>query len=451
MITNASNCSIWSFAFATILCVLAPWGTQVTRAQPPATDSAADVAHLIKKLESPTRAERETAERKLLERGPGLLPILPATSPQPAVQAALARVRRQLEQQQGIALVQEPTRFDVTGSGSLSQVLSASDATALPRLNLTPAQASRKVEIDAIGSSYWALIDQIAEQASLWPSSWDVTHGLAWRDQTPEDKLRRIGYAGVFRVAAGPIERRILDQEKKQFLYRIPLELRAEPRVRPLFLRLIAKDATVTASDETTLAPFTPDATYEIPIGKTGGIANHQLDFVGGDITGPLLMTIQLRATLAAMTEKFEFPIERTSFERAAKQQGAVHVELRQRQWPTADTLKIEIGVRYASEITAFDSYRTWVYHNDAAITVAHENGEITTISPEPAFETIAETPGALRLRYSFKNIPPTASAIHFSYTAPTQVVETPLEAIIPGLELEASSRAALEATPAAR
>ena len=425
------------FLLAMVFCVSIVWGTCPAHADQPQDDSGADIASFVEQLDSSTRTERETAERKLLERGPRLLPHLPRTSPQPAVQAALTRIRRQLEHEQASVHVHEPTRFSFTRSGSLGEVFESNEDTALPRLHFNAEQAMREVNIDAEEVPYWRLMDNIGQQTSLWPDEWEPTRGLAWRDRTDVDDRRGIGYSGVFRVAAGPVERRTLQQDEKQFLYRIPLELRAEPRIRPLFLRLIAKNATLKAPDETTLSPFTPDATYEIPIGRTGGIATHQLDFVGGEIPGDLTLAIQLRATVATTTEKFEFSLERTKFERTTKRQGAVEVELRRRKWLAPDTLEVEMGVLYRGDVSAFESYRTWVYHNDVILGVHRGNGETIAIAPEPAFDTIAESPGALRLRYLFKNVPADATAIHFTYEAPTQVLEVPMEVEIPGVKLE--------------
>ena len=152
-----------------VCCVSIVWGTRPAHADQPQDDSGADMASLVEQLDSSTRAERETAERKLLERGPGLLPHLPSTAPQPAVQAALTRIRRQLEQQQASAHVHEPTRLSFTRSGSLGEVFEANGDTALPRLHFNAEQAMRQVSIDAEEVPYWQLMDNIGQQTSLWP------------------------------------------------------------------------------------------------------------------------------------------------------------------------------------------------------------------------------------------------------------------------------------------
>src|SRR5690606_40393139 len=78
----------------------------------------------IDRLSSPNRAERIAAENALLERGPGLLDLLPnpADIDEPAARSAIGRIRKQLEKQR-IEEAIVPTRVTIEGEGTFGELL----------------------------------------------------------------------------------------------------------------------------------------------------------------------------------------------------------------------------------------------------------------------------------------------------------------------------------------
>ncbi|MBC8113344.1 MAG: hypothetical protein H7062_03125 [Candidatus Saccharimonas sp.] len=84
------------------LLVLAAPGLRAARGQAPVESPAtlrATIDGLLRELEAPTLAERTRAERKLLDLGPDVLPLLPAPElmPNASVLDAVRSVRGQLE------------------------------------------------------------------------------------------------------------------------------------------------------------------------------------------------------------------------------------------------------------------------------------------------------------------------------------------------------------------
>jgi hypothetical protein len=390
-------------------------------AEPPASTAGQkfSVAELVERLASPERSERIAAEQELLRRGPDVLESLPRESADPAVRDAVTRLRKRLEIERAEQAVR-PTLISLHGSGPAGDVLKGD-------LPLTPAQAARPVFFDVEKQPYWGVTDDIARQIGGWPGPVSSA-GLTFRDRTPEDDAKQIGYAGAFRIAAGPVTTKPTPTPGRQ-LVRVPVEVRAEPRLRPLFLTCAAKDVTLTGPDAKSLPPFTPDARYELPFGERGGEADITLDFVAdADPAGPWTLTGRFVATVAAGEERFAFPLDHNGPREATH--GGVCVRLREATRRPDGTAEFELAVLYDRGGPAFESYRTWVYHNEATLRYAlATDGDRQTVclNHQPGFDTVAQSNGGVVLRYRFGGIPSQAEEVTFEYVAPTKIVEAPL------------------------
>ena len=398
------------------------------------------VSDLVSQLNAPTRGEREAAERELIELGLEVLPLLPESTRDPAIAAALSRIRKQLHKQRATNQTTQPTLVSIAGTGPLGEVaVDWLDETGAPHISLTSNQRQRPATLKVNAVPYWRAIDRIAAAANLWPDQWSRTSGLTFRQRTDKDRQIQLDYPGVFRVAAGPIEVKPLPGETNERLYRLLIELRAEPKVRPLFIMHQASSGSLIGADGTRIEPFTPKAAYELQMGDRGGAASLRLDFKGPPLEGPFTFKGEFVATLASRELPFAFGISRGSFRPAKEEQGEVTVRLRDVTWNDDASVEVAVAVVYANG-AAFESYRTWVYHNDAALMVERRDGEDRTlirIDHKPGFDTVAQTPGALLLRYTFLNVPPDAENIRFEYRAPTDVIEVPLEVELEGLVVE--------------
>ena len=73
----------------------------VAQVEGPVQTPAKEVAKLLLQLNAKTAAERDAAEKRLLEMGPKILPLLPdaASVSVPEVMVRLARIRNQLEKE----------------------------------------------------------------------------------------------------------------------------------------------------------------------------------------------------------------------------------------------------------------------------------------------------------------------------------------------------------------
>lgn len=402
------------------------------------TVASGKVAQLVSQLNAPTRAEREAAEQALLERGLEVLSALPETAPDPATRAALTRIRAQLSRNLTIGSVRQPSRVSLSGNGTLEEVAAAwLDDLGTVRIALSEQQRSRPVSLEIHDRPYWEAIDTLAAAAELWPDVWDAQGRLTFRERRSADDDVQLSYSGSFRIAAGPIRKSALAGTKSTFLYRLPVEIRAEPGVRPLFIEYEADSGLLlNGKKKKKLSPYTPSASYELPVGQAGGTAQLRLTFTGPDISGPLTYQAEFVATIAAGQAKFVYHISRDPFRPVQKQKGSVSTRLREVEWKN-DEVKVELAVVYEEGGLAFESYRTWVYHNDAVLIVERDEKRSPVIPHEPAYEILAHSPGAILLRYTYKNVPDDVAQLAFAYHAPTEIVEVPLKVELKGLSVK--------------
>lgn len=275
---------------------------------------------------------------------------------------------------------------------------------------------------------------------------------LTFRDRTPEDDQKRVAYRDAFRVAAGPVSVRPIAGDEDRRLVRVRLEVRAEPKLRPLFLACAADDFTLTTPGGDKLSAFTPGAKLELPFDGRGEAAELRLDFAGPSAPpdGPLTLTGEVRVTVAAGREQFagyfaqadspsgQLPVKRT------ESRGGVTIRFRDAVRKEDGTAEVELAVVYDEGGPAFESHRSWVYHNDAAVEYDTERGgerTRTRLDHDPGVSVVAQAGGGVVLRYRFSAVPPDAKNLTFLYAAPTNIVEVPVEFTIEGLPVMAEPR----------
>lgn len=434
----------------------AVWVASGGSAEPRPRDVEGEIQGAIRadvdRLGSPDRSERLDAEQDLLDRGAGVLPLLPPTEEvrDPAARAGLRRIRERLEQRKAEESVR-PTRLSVQVEGPLSEVavlpLQATGP-GLPlgiKVALTPEQSAREVSLKEVDQPFWKVIDEAGRQAGLWPVEIDPARRLTFREREPEDDARRVVYLQAFRVVTGPLSLKPVAGDETHSLLRVPVEIWPEPKLRPLFLFYSVNDFELTGPAGEVMPPFTPGAKYELPFRGAGDVVGLRLDHLASlNPAGPFKLSGKARLTVAAGEEWFygyfqplptpgggELAVNRT------ESRGRVAVRFREMTLRPDGTAEVEISVVYDRGGPAFESHRAWVYHNVAEIHYeAERDGEWTSyrLDHEPNFSTVAQSGGGFVLRYHFTGVPPEAKHVRFAYAAPTNVVEAPIEVAIDGL-----------------
>jgi hypothetical protein len=402
----------------------------------PASDDALKVRveRLIARLDAPTRQARVGAERDLTSLGPDVLPLLPPPEllPRIAVREAVRRVRIALQRTKAIASMR-PSHITLKGDFTLAKILTEVSAqsgnridfSALPRKIL-----SREHRVEYDKRDFWPALDELIARASL-----DYSHdGDADQIRLIERKKNAapdaaVTYSGPFRIAVANARLRSFPNRGPFRIVRVNYRVRAEPRLRPLFVKYRGHDFAAKSSAGRQLAPFSPDARPEIPLGEGGRHLNLHSDFrvMPDAIPTALSFHGKLTLTAAAGAERIEF----TRLEQAAgtaRRRGGVTVKLQKIEFGKAAvagrSARLRVVVSYDVGGPAFESHRTWIFHNHVYLQ-ASDGGRIER---DGVFYTNLQTDGAVVVEYGFRHLKANPSEYRFVYVAPTLLVKLPIE-----------------------
>jgi hypothetical protein len=410
------------------------------RPQPP-PGLRATVETLVKQLDAQTLAERTHAERSLLDLGPEVLAYLPAPelTPGAAVRESVKRIRSQLERRAARESAQA-SHVRLTGEMTVAAVLKEITTQTRNRVELGDAArplATQSLRVDFVDRPFWDCLDDVCGRLKLQPVFNAQQGVLQLRPRSPKDRVElMVQRSGPFRLAVHSAEVRPIVGNASSRLLRITGTVSLEPRLRPLFLHFLAVDLTVhrtdhNAEDKTDghpLEPWNPAASYELPVGDAGRDVPVQLDYVFPLDDNRLSVNVKgrLAVQLAAGTERIVFD-GTAQAPGTARRRGGVTVRLRDVQFEPLpeDQLQAEIKVTvgYDAGGPAFESHRTWMFHN--AVYFENQSGDRFDFTD---YDTSLQANGAVGVDYRWKKLAGPATRYHFVYEAPTLILDLPLE-----------------------
>jgi hypothetical protein len=193
-------------------------------------------------------------------------------------------------------------------------------------------------------------------------------------------------------------------------------------------LKVGGSDITAEAPELGRLAPFNPEASVELPLGMRGGAIDLQCDFLVSRSAefDDLDLRGQFSVLTAAGAEAFDFD-DLTSPAGTALRRGGVTVKLLGAAFEgpaDARSLRVRLLASYDTGGPAFESHRSWMYHNLAWLV----ESESRRIAPSGPITMLLQTDGALLLEYDFEQLQAAASQYSFHYVAPTLFVDAPIE-----------------------
>jgi hypothetical protein len=404
-----------------------------------AESSETEIATLVEQLADPNMAVRVAAERVLRQRGPAVLAELPDPKTLSVAAAdVVRRLRADLQREQAAAAL-APGRVTLQGEMSLTDVLEAigkQTGNAVDHSELSAETRRQRIRVDLEHSPFWEAIGIIEQRAGL-VASCDEQRDVVQLRATADREVRPLATAneGPFRISVLRVAEQIDFVDPDRRLLRTAMEVLVEPRLRPLFLHVADAEIQVVGTcdahsdsqdpPEEPLPPLSPAAKREMPIDRPGPIrVTHDVILPQGNLTPPL-EAIDLRGRfemeLAAGQEQFEFR-HLDEAGRITRHHGGVRVTLESLKHDDG-VVDLQLQLRYDADGPSFDSYRSWVFHNEAWLTT----GGGSRLEPTE-FETLAEGEGGARLRYRFAGVDKIDAQSQFTYTAPTLFTRVPIE-----------------------
>lgn len=411
-------------------------------------DLKAEVRGLIDELGGDTRARRSAAEQRLLEIGPVVLDLLPPPEllSSISVRSAVDRIRVELERRKARESLRA-SEITLSGRHTLGQCLEEiqrQTGNALDLSELRPTLRDQPLDVSWNTRPFWPALDDLTQLAPVKYAFDAARRSLIFRPRMavapPREGL--LAGSGPFRFNAAPAEVRPLAgaapadnaEVPAASLIRVVLSVQAEPRLRPLFAEYAAAEITATLPSGVVLAPFSPDARYEVPVGNGGAPTTLQLDYVlPQNAAGARLdLAGKMRMTVAADSAAIRFADVVAEAHgkdlRIARRRGGVTVTLqrvRRERMPGGKTeLRVQVLVAYDSGGPAFESHRSWALHNEAYL----EDKTGVRVALNGGYEMTLQADGAIGMEYRFVELPDPPPDYAFVYVAPTLIVDAPIE-----------------------
>ena len=405
------------------------------------------VAELVADLDADMRDVRVAAQRELLRLGPAVLPHLPAPEllPNSAVRETVRRIRLAIEEQHARESV-APSRVTLDGELPLGAVLrrvTEQTGNAIDVSGLAPERLEAVVPTGFRETPFWEVIEALSERGEF---RWDIDGQAGGiqvlaRGDEPATQPLAVDKSGAFRVAVMSAGLRPVAGRPDERILRLEVRFTAEPRLRPLFFAFAGRDLQASTEDRR-LPPFTPEASKEIPFGESGKDLRVSWDFrVPGDAG---IQTVGLAAEATVLTAAGSEPIvfeDVVTSAGAARRRGGVTVTLEEvafrqqrnnmRKDAGGRTARVRVAVSYDTGGPAFESHRTWIYHNQAWL--EGPSGQRVGFD---GFTTEMARDGAVAVTYEFDQLQARPHDFKFVYVAPTLLINVPVEVKLAGISV---------------
>jgi hypothetical protein len=388
--------------------------------------SSEAVAAAVRDLGADTRAARSAAEQSLLEMGPDVLELLPPVDviEAPAVREAVRRIRTQLELQAARQSIR-PNPITLMGRMTLRQAAAAIGRQSgnLVLVDRLPDEAAeRRIDVACESAPFWNCLGDVQQAAGL---SWEMVNEQAavalMARSADEPPPVASTSSGSFRVSVESVA-------SKPGVVRVQFQLVAEPRLRPLFLKLADADVEARMGDQP-LERFSPEAKTELPMTTRAPASFAVLFRRPAEVKpGPLSIKGNLTVETAAAPTQVHFR-DLSGSVPVVRRRGGVTVTLLRARYLASTAggrrARVRLSISYDTGGPAFESHRTWIYHNEVFLQC--KDGQRFVVND--GFDTTAEASGGVAVEYRFKDLPdlpPTAWEL--VYVAPTLLIEAPVE-----------------------
>jgi hypothetical protein len=389
------------------------------------------VKTLVKQLDSNAVADREAAEKALVEIGPDVLTLLPTTTDRtPAeVKNRLGRVRNALVKAE-VEAATKPALVTLSGEMPASEALAAVAKQTgnklvdyRERFNQEGADPKIKVALDK--APFWEALDTILDAASLTIYNYDEEQGaLAYTSRGAEagPRVGRGSYSGLFRLE--PTQIQATRDLRNPDMHALKLTVAAvwEPRVRTIVLEVPLGDTAATDESGKAIGIDSSEGTLEVPVETSNTAVEIEFPLTAPDRNVKTLAALKgkLTAVLLGKVETFEFAdIEKA---RAVEQErGGVTVIVESCR-KNGDVYDVSMRVRFDRAANALESHRGWIYDNESYLLDAKGN-RIDSAGLEATLVDV----NAVGLSYKFDLDNASPVGCKFIYKTPAAIIRIPV------------------------
>src|SRR4051812_6901891 len=408
---------------------------------------ARQVGRAISQLNDDRAAERDAAEKKLLELAgtstagaDHFLQALPKETDQMPVAARerLARIRKQVEDRAAKAATAATRITLVAKDMPVAKVIAAIEKQTGNRFIDNREQQGEqgnakdaRINIELKGINFWPAIDQIFDQAKLGIYAYGGKDALSIvaRDAADSPRYKHAAYNGPFRLDITDVQAERSFRQPKQTSLKFQLEVAWEPRLRPIAISQPVADlqATIDGGGKLTVSQPTANLDVEVPNGTQAAEITLPFDLPPRSVKRIAALHGKLHALVPGRQVKFRFD---DLAKAAGKSQrvGGVQVTLDEVRKNNAVW---EINMRFSldEDNGALQSHRAWVFQN-LSYMLDKEGNQIDN----GGLETTRQTKNEVGVAYVFDV--PTIEGLSWIYETPAAIVDLPVEYEIKDIDL---------------
>lgn len=329
------------------------------------------VRSLVRGLDGDELAQRDAAEKKLIEFGPSVLKLLPEVTPKTSgeLKIRLQRIREQL-QKQSVGNFFKESVVSLRGKMNVADSIAEISKQSGNMIELSNAEGAATIEIEWNHDkvAFWAVMADLMKQAKLGINPYGQFDGLSLMADQRADvpKSTPIFTQGPFRVDTISTQTTVNYQSEQSGQLDVSLLVTWEPRLKPVFLQIPMGKVKATFSSESNLTAISPEAAPEVPINGTSCSTQIDLSLGRPPRSAQKIDTLKGEFVVAVPSEKHKYVFEKfANGARQTQKYGDVTVILENARRNNR-TYEMRILTDFKDAQGALDSYRGWILSNRA-------------------------------------------------------------------------------------
>lgn len=401
----------------------------------------ARVEKLVAQLDAGERAERDDAEKQLIEAGLNagagaggdefftLLPTPNDQMPQ-ELQTRLARIRGEVQKRlakQAVAETRVTLKLDDAPlADALKEIEKQTGNRVIDYREQFGQEASeKKLTVDIKDKPFWQALDEVLDATNMspYPYSGEEELALIGREQGSLRRLDRAAYAGPFRIEATNVSSQRGLRAPDQSGLNMDLEISWEPRLQPMAVSQTAGDLKVVCDDdrETPVVGEGPAFDVEAPPGSHAAEATVTLQLPAREAKTLKSIKGKMTALVAGKVVELKFD-ELTKAHDVKQEAGGVLVTL-ERVVKNQALWEVHMKVRVGGPGDEADANRGWVLQNLTYLRHKKSGDKVD----HAGYETSMQNDREAGLAYFFE-LPDDIANYEWVYRTPAAIVNLPVE-----------------------
>lgn len=360
-------------ALVMLACLMVGQGAPVA-----ADDPQLEVRRLVRQLDARELADREAAEKALVEKGPKVLDLLPSSAETTSaeVRLRLDRIKFQLQKEQAAAAATE-SKITLKGERMpLEEIFKSIEEQTGNKILVPgggeggPPMPPVRLTVDYANAPFWPTFDEILDRAglTLYPFASDRALQVSVAREGLIPRRENVSYNGPFRFAAMRIDSTRHLRTTANPSLGLMIEVAWEPRFRPINLQQRMSEIQMVDEGGEPLIVAAREAVLDVSISAKTISTEFRVPLESPPRSVEKIARLQgtLRALMQGKAETFTFD-DLTKPEKVEKRAAGVTVILEQVR-KNHDVWEILVATRFDDAQGALASHRNWVYDNPAKL-----------------------------------------------------------------------------------